>query len=352
MSTTPSTRVLVTGGSGFIAGHCILQLLDAGYDVRTTIRSLENEPAVRAVLTDAGMTASGRLEFVAADLTTDDGWSAATSDIDTVLHVASPVLPGHVDDEDAVIRPAVDGTTRVLSAARDAGVRRVVLTSAFHAVSWGHPHTDHVFTEADWTVLDGPGVDAYGRSKTLAERAAWDLAEGTELELVTMLPVAVMGPAMGGAVSGANHILQSMLDGSMPATPRLFIPIVDVRDVAAAHVSAVDAPEAAGKRFLLSNGPALELHEIATTLREHLGDDAAKVPTAVLPDDTVRAAAETQPQFRSMVPDLGYAKRTSNERARTVLGWTPRDPHEAITDAGRSLVRRAQAGGVPAVGAQ
>ncbi|MEN0102985.1 MAG: NAD-dependent epimerase/dehydratase family protein [Curtobacterium sp.] len=354
MSTTPSTstRVLVTGGSGFIAGHCILQLLDAGYDVRTTIRSLDKEAAVRALLTDAGMTAGDRLEFVAADLTADDGWAAATSDVDTVLHVASPVMPGHVEDEDALIRPAVEGTTRVLSAARAAGVRRVVLTSAFHAVSWGHPHTDHVFTESDWTVLDGPGVDAYGRSKTLAERVAWDLVEGTDLELVTMLPVAVMGPAMGGTVSGANHILQSMLNGSMPATPRLFIPIVDVRDVAAAHVSAIDVQDAAGKRFLLSNGPALELHEIATTLREHLGDDAAKVPTEVLPDDAVRALAETQPQFRAMVPDLGYAKRTSNERARTVLGWTPRDAHEAIADAGRSLVRRAQAGEGPAVSAQ
>lgn len=344
MSTNPitSTRVLVTGGSGFIAGHCILQLLDAGYDVRTTIRSLSREPDVRAALRDAGMTADDRLEFVAADLLSDSGWAAALDGVDTVLHVASPVMPGHVEDEDAVIRPAVDGTTRVLGAARDAGVRRVVLTSAFHAVSWGHPHTDHVFTESDWTVLDGPGVDAYGRSKTLAERAAWDLVEGTDLELVTMLPVAVMGPAMGGTVSGANHILQSMLDGSMPATPRLFIPIVDVRDVAAAHVSAVGTPNAAGGRFLLSNGPALELHEIATTLRDRLGDDAANVPTRVLPDEDVRAAAETQPRFRAMVPDLGYAKRTSNERARTVLGWTPRDPRDAITDAGRSLVKRTE----------
>ncbi|MFJ3385929.1 MULTISPECIES: SDR family oxidoreductase [unclassified Curtobacterium] len=342
MSTNPSTgtRVLVTGGSGFIAGHCILQLLDAGYDVRTTIRSLDKEVAVRAVLTDAGMTAGDRLEFVAADLTADDGWAAATAGVDTVLHVASPVMPGHVEDEATVIRPAVDGTTRVLRAARDAGVRRVVLTSAFHAVSWGHPHTDHVFTEADWTVLDGPGVDAYGKSKTLAERAAWDFVDGTGLELVTMLPVAVMGPAMGSVVSGANHILQSMLNGSMPATPHLFIPIVDVRDVAAAHVSAIDVPDAAGNRFLLSNGPALEMSEIATTLRDHLGEDAAKAPKRSMPNAAVRAAAAFRPEFRAFVPDLGYAKRTSNERARMVLGWTPRDPKEAITAAAESLVAR------------
>lgn len=341
-----TTRILVTGGSGFIAGHCILQLLDAGHDVRTTIRSLDREPAARAVLTDAGMTAGDRLEFVAADLTADEGWAAATADVDVVLHVASPVMPGHVEDEATVIEPAVDGTIRVLRAARDAGVRRVVLTSAFHAVSWGHPHTDHVFTEDDWTVLDGPGVDAYGKSKTLAERAAWDfVAESAGApELVTMLPVAVMGPAMGSTVSGANHILQSMLNGSMPATPRLFIPIVDVRDVAAAHVAAIDAANAAGKRFLLSNGPALEMAEIAATLRGRLGSAAAKVPTQVLPDDSVREAARTQPRFRAMVPDLGYAKRTSNERARTVLGWTPRDSREAITAAAESLVARGLVG--------
>ncbi|ROP61506.1 aldehyde reductase [Curtobacterium sp. PhB115] len=335
-------HVLVTGGSGFIAGHLILQLLDAGHRVRATIRSLDRESAVREVLADAGTTAGDRLEFVAADLTDDAGWAAAVADIDVVHHVASPVMPGHVEDEDAVIRPAREGTLRVLRAARDAGVRRVVLTSAFHAVSWGHPHTDHVFTEADWTVLDGPGVDAYGKSKTLAERAAWAFAESEvgAPELVTILPVAVMGPAMGHGVSGANHILQSMLNGAMPATPRLFIPVVDVRDVAAAHVTATTLPEAAGQRFLLSNGPALEMAEIAATLREHLADDAEAVPTQTLPDDVVRAAAETQPQFRAMVPDLGYAKRTSNERARTVLGWTPRDPHEAIVAAARSLLEK------------
>ncbi|ROS75641.1 nucleoside-diphosphate-sugar epimerase [Curtobacterium sp. PhB130] len=343
-----TTRILVTGGSGFIAGHCILQLLDAGHDVRATIRSLDKEAAVRAVLTDSGMTAGDRLEFVAADLTADDGWAAATADVDVVLHVASPVMPGHVEDEATVIEPAVEGTVRVLRAASDAGVRRVVLTSAFHAVSWGHPHTDHVFTEDDWTVLDGPGVDAYGKSKTLAERAAWDLVAGADAagtpELVTMLPVAVMGPAMGSSVSGANHILQSMLNGSMPATPQLFIPIVDVRDVAAAHVAAIDVPEAAGKRFLLSNGPALEMAEIAATLRERLGEAATKVPKHSMPNAAVRAAARFRPEFRASVPDLGYAKRTSNERARTVLGWTPRDPKDAITAAAESMVARGLVG--------
>jgi nucleoside-diphosphate-sugar epimerase len=219
-------RVLVTGGSGFIAGHCIRQLREQGYEVRATSRSPHPD-------------------FVQADLLSDTGWAAAAEGCDYVLHVASPVRPGHVANEDDLIVPAREGTLRVLRAARDAGVKRVVLTSAFHAVGFGHPHTDHVFTEEDWSVLNGPGMDAYGRSKVLAERAAWEFATGAGLELTTMLPVAVMGPVTpGGAVSGANHIVQRMLDGQMPGFPDMHIPIVDVRDVASAHVAAMTIPKA------------------------------------------------------------------------------------------------------------
>jgi nucleoside-diphosphate-sugar epimerase len=344
----PTTRVLVTGGSGFIAGHCILQLLDAGYPVRTTVRSLSRESAVRDILADAGMTRGDALDFAAADLLGDDGWAAALDGIDVVLHVASPVQPGHVENEDDLIVPAREGTLRVLRAARDAGVQRVVLTSAFHAVSWGHPHDDHVFTEADWTVLDGPGVDAYGKSKTLAERAAWDFmaAEGGSMELVTLLPVAVMGPVMGDQITGSNHIVQNMLQGGMPAVPRIFIPIVDVRDVAAAHILAMTAPDAAGQRYLLSNGPALELKEIADTIRSEVGPEAsAKVPTQVVPDEVLRQRAESAPELRATVADLGYSKKTSNEKARRELGWTPRDPHDAIRAAAASMVRKGLAAG-------
>ena len=334
-------RVLVTGGSGFIAGHCILQLLDRGHTVRTTIRSLGKEGDVRAILTDAGMTHGDRLSFAAADLLSDEGWAAALDGIDTVLHVASPVMPGHVENEDDVIVPAREGTLRVLKAARDAGVKRVVLTSAFHAVSWGHGHIDHVFTEADWTRLDGPGVDAYGKSKTLAERAAWDfVADGAGPELVTLLPVAVMGPVMGREISGANHIVQRMLDGDMPGFPNLFIPIVDVRDVASAHLLAMTSPAAAGQRFLISNGPALAMKEIGAAIKAALGDAAAKVPTRSIPDMAVRAMAMVNPQVRAFVPDLGYAKQTSNEKARGTLGWSPRSPQGAIVAAARSMVEK------------
>ncbi len=335
-------RVLVTGGSGFIAGHCILQLLEQDHLVRATIRSRAREAAVRGVLEDAGMVHGDKLSFVAADLLSEDGWGQAAADVDFVLHVASPVQPGHVANEDDLIVPAREGTLRVLRAARDAGVKRVVLTSAFHAVSWGHKHSGHTFTEKDWTVLGGPGVDAYGKSKTLAERAAWDFmaAEGGALELTTMLPVAVMGPVMGKDISGSNHLIQRMLDGAMPAFPNLFIPIIDVRDVASAHILAMTNPGAAGERFLLSNGRALSLKEIGTIIKADLGDAAKRVPTRSIPSLVLRIAALFNAELRPFVPDLGYAKKTSNEKARRVLGWTPREPREAIVAAARSMVRK------------
>lgn len=334
--------VLVTGGSGFIAGHVILQLLEQGYRVRTTVRSLAKEQAVRDVLTDAGMVHGDALQFVAADLLYDAGWPQAVVGVDAVLHVASPVQPGEVADEDDVIIPAREGTLRVLRAAHSAGVKRVVLTSAFHAVSWGWPHDDHVFTEADWTVLDGPGVDAYGKSKVLSERAAWDFVanEGKGMELVTMLPVAVMGSVMGLDISGSNHIVQNMLNGAIPGIPHISIPVVDVRDVASAHVLAMEKREAAGERFIISSGPVMSLAEIGGVLRSNLGTSAKHVPTRVIPNIIVRIGARRNKQLREIAPDLGYKKQLTNEKARRLLGWTPRDPKDAILTAGESMVRK------------
>jgi len=334
-------RVLVTGGSGFIAGHCILQLLAQGYAVRTTVRSLAKEASARKTLEDAGMIHGEHLSFAAADLLEDTGWADAVAGMDFILHVASPVMPGHVDNENDVIVPAREGTLRVLRAARDAGVRRVVLTSAFHAVSWGHPDGDHVFTEKDWTVPDGPGVDAYGKSKTLAERAAWDFvsSHGGAPELTTMLPVAVMGPVMGREVTGANHVVQRLLTGTLRAFPDLYIPIVDVRDVAAAHILAMTHPEAAGERFLLSNGPAIAMKDIGAIIRAELGEAARRVPTRSMPSVVVRIVARFRKELRPFVRDLGYAKQTSNEKARRMLGWNPKTPRVAIVDAAKSMLR-------------
>nr|WP_062335238.1 aldehyde reductase [Herbidospora sakaeratensis] len=306
-------RVLVTGGSGFIAGHCILRLLDAGYAVRATVRS----PSA----------SSADLSFVTADLMADDGWAEAVADVDFVLHVASPVRLGPVDDENAVIAPAVDGTLRVLRAARDAGVKRVVLTSAFHAVGFGHPPTDHVFTEEDWSVLDGPGMDAYGRAKTLAERAAWEFVAEGSMELVTLLPVAVMGPIMGGEISGANHIVRRLLDGQLPGSPGMWIPIVDVRDVAAAHVVAMTEGAAAGHRFLLAGEPAVTVRRIGEMLSDHLAGSA--------PDVAARIAG----LFPPGVAETESAKRVSGEKARRVLGWRARGAEEAVTAGADSMIR-------------
>ncbi|GAA4604000.1 nucleoside-diphosphate-sugar epimerase [Actinoplanes octamycinicus] len=311
-------RVLVTGGAGFIAGHVIRELLGRGYRVRATVRS--RKPDLDGV------------EFVQADLLDDAGWAEAVAGVDHVLHVASPVRPGPVANEDDLIVPAREGTVRVLRAARDAGVRRVVLTSAFHAAGFGHPHTGHVFTEDDWSVLDGPGMDAYGRSKVFAERAAWEFDRGA-MELTTLLPVAVLGPVLGSEISGGNHIVQRMLTGQMPGFPDIYLPVVDVRDVADAHVRAMVTPGVDGERFLIANGPAIALKDIGATLREHLGERAARVPAATIPDEVVR----TTPAMRAFVGELGYRKQISNDKARRVLGWQPRPAEEAIVAAGRSL---------------
>lgn len=334
------SRVLVTGGSGFIAGHCILGLLARGHDVRTTVRSLRREGAVRAALTGAGMADGDALTFVEADLVSDAGWPAAVDGCEFVLHVASPVHIGEVADEDDLVVPARDGALRVLRAARDAGVRRVVLTSAFHAVGFGHPHTDHVFTEDDWSVPDGPGTDAYGRSKIAAERAAWDWAsaEGGATELVTVLPVAVVGPVLGREVSGANHLVKRILDGAMPGYPDVHVPVVDVRDVADAHIAAMTADGAAGQRFLVAGDPPIALERIGAILREHLGAAAGKVPTRRIPSVVVRVAGLFSAESRAVAADLGYVKRISIDRARHVLGLRPRSAEEAVVAAGASMV--------------
>ncbi|MFJ2160521.1 SDR family oxidoreductase [Streptomyces sp. NPDC087856] len=340
--TAPLPRVLVTGGSGFIAGHCILQLLAEGYQVRTTVRSLARESAVRSVLSDAGMVNGAALSFVAADLTSDSGWPDAVAGCDYVLHVASPVHVEHVENEDDVIVPAVQGSVRVLRAAHDAGVKRVVLTSAFHAVAYGYARTDHQFTEEDWSVLDGPGVTAYTKSKTLAERAAWDFIgnEGGSLELATILPVAVMGPVMGTQISGSNNIIQRSLNGAMPGYPHLWIPIVDVRDVAKAHLLAMTTPEAAGQRFIVSSGPAIEMKAIGVILKTALGARAKHVPSRSIPNGIVRIGSRFNKELRPFVADLGFARKMTSEKARRVLGWQPRDPEEAILATADSLIRK------------
>lgn len=333
--------VLVTGGSGFIAGHCILQLLAAGHAVRTTVRSMTREPSVRATLAAAGVVAGDTLTFIAADLERDAGWAEAVVGCDAVLHVASPfpaTLPKHANE---LIVPARDGARRVLRASRDAGVRRVVLTSSFAAIGYGQPPRTTPFDETDWTRLDGGGVAPYTQSKTLAERAAWDFiaAEGGALELSVVNPVLVCGPVLGADDATSILVVQKMLAGRVPACPRLSFGLVDVRDVADLHLRAMMNPAAGGERFLAVAGDFLSMLEIAIVLRRRLGAAARKVPTRELPDWLVHAAALWDPAVRQILPELGKPKNATSAKARRVLGWEPRSAEEALVATAESLIR-------------
>ena len=337
----PNDLVLVSGGSGFLAGHCIAALLDQGYTVRTTVRSLAREPDVRAALAEAGVDAGDRLSFAVADLTSDDGWAVAAAGCTHVLHVASPFpleVPRH---EDELIVPARDGALRVLRAARDAGVARVVLTSSFAAVGYGRPRSDHVFTEDDWTDVDGPGVSPYVKSKTLAERAAWDFVgrEGGGLELAVVNPVGILGPVLGKDFASSVEIVRRIVDGALPGYPHLTMQVVDARDVAAAHLAAMTAPGAAGGRFLATADGVLSMREMGTLLKAHLGEAGRRIPTRSIPNIGVRLAALFDKPLRQIVPELDDVKVATNARAREVLGWSPRPKEEAVIATADSLVR-------------
>jgi len=333
--------VLVTGGSGFIGSYCILQLLGAGYQVRTTVRSLQREGDVRALLKEGGAEPGERLSFVAADLEKDAGWAEAVTGCEYVLHVASPLPPKVPKNEDELIVPAREGTLRVLRASRDAGVKRVVLTSSFAAIGYGYRERKETFDETTWTDLNGEYVPPYQKSKTLAERAAWEFirTEGCKLELSVVNPVGVFGPVLGPDYSASILIVQKMMDGTMPGAPRLYFGVVDVRDVADLHIRAMTSPAAKGERFLAIAGDAMSMLEIANVLRARMGEAAKKVPTRELPNWLVRLSALRDPAIKLILPELGKKKNAANEKARRVLGWTPRSNEEAIVATAESLVR-------------
>jgi dihydroflavonol-4-reductase len=332
------STVLVTGGSGFVGGHTILQLLAAGHLVRTTVRHLKREPEVRALLQANGATAVDRLSFFAADLENDAGWTEAVKGCDYVLHLASPFPPGLPKHEDELIIPAREGALRVLRAARGAGVKRVVLTSSFAAIGYGQP-VDKPFTEKNWTVTDD--VAPYVKSKTLAERAAWDFIakEGGGLELAVVNPVAIVGPLLGPDLATSILLLQRLMNGDMPGLPRLYFGVVDVRDVADLHLRAMTNPAARGERFLCAAGDFMSIRDVALVLKSRLGDRAKKVPTRQFPDWFVRLAALRDAALKTVLPELGKKKSATNEKARRLLGWTPRSNEEAIVATAESLVR-------------
>ena len=333
-------RVLVTGGTGFVGAHCLIQLLAAGHEARATVRDLKREGVLRAMLRQggAGEMANGVALF-AADLNSDAGWDEAIAGCDYVLHVASPFPSTAPGDENELIAPARNGALRVLRAARGAGVKRVVLTSSFAAIGYGAKNGSTSFTEADWTNLADPSVRPYPKSKTIAERAAWDFIarEGGGLELAVINPVGVFGPVLGPDYSTSIILVKRLLDASMPGCPDLSFGAVDVRDVADLHLKAMIDPAARGERFLATAGDFVTIVEIAKILKAGAGEAARKVPTRSVPNWLLRVVALFDAEVRGVLPELGKHKNASSEKARRLLGWKPRSPADSILATARSL---------------
>jgi nucleoside-diphosphate-sugar epimerase len=314
------SRVLVTGGSGYLGTQLIAALLRDGRQVRTTVRSLERDADLRVAVRRGDADDSG-LDLVVADLTADEGWTAVAAGCEEVHHVASPIPAAQPDDPDELIVPAREGTLRVLRAARDAGARRVVLTSSFAAVGYA-PKPDAEYNEADWTDPDTPGLAPYPRSKAIAERAAWDFIEreGGETELVVVNPTFILGPTLTTQVRSSLQLTKAMLDGTMPVVRRQRFGVADVRDVADLHIRAMRTPEAAGKRFLaLADGPTISFLEMAQILRDRLGPLAERVPTEEAPG----------PEPPRLI--------IHNDRAKQELGWRPRPAETTIVQTAESL---------------
>ena len=331
-----ASKVFVSGGSGYIAGFLIRQLIAEGWTVHTSIRDLAKEATVRASLA----VDDSKLKFFAADLTGDAGWAEAMAGCSHVAHVASPLPSNAPKSDDELIVPARDGALRALKAAKAAGVKRFVMTSSMAAIAYGHGRSKSVFTEADWTDPTSPDAYAYVRSKTIAERAArdWVAAEGGDMEFVTVNPSLVLGPLQSGDFSTSLEAIKKLLEGSMPGLPNFGFGIVDVRDVADMHVRCLTMPDMAGERFICS-GPFLMMADVAAILREGLGPQGRKVPKRKLPDWLMRVVGRFDPVVRQVLGELGNVRDTDISHARTKLGWSPRPPEESVLDTARDMIR-------------
>jgi dihydroflavonol-4-reductase len=333
--------VLVTGASGYVAGNCMLRLLQDGYSVRGSLRSLRRAGEVRQRLSNAraGIDPGDALSFVEAELSNPSGWDAAMEGVRYVLHVASPIPSSMPKDPDDLIVPAREGTLHVMRAAARASVQRVVQTSSAAAISYGRDDPNsHLFSEADWTDPDHPDNVPYTRSKTIAERAAWaELPKlPRPLEWVAINPGLVLGPVLDQDASASVLIIAKLLKGEIPGLPRFGYGVVDVRDLADLQVRAMTAPQAAGERYL-GSGPFISMSEIATALKQRLGDKAKKVPTRKLPDWVVRLVGLFDNEVRGQVFELGKVRRLSSAKAQRELGWRSRPWQDTIVDTATSL---------------
>jgi dihydroflavonol-4-reductase len=327
--------VLVSGGSGYIAGFLIRQLLAEGWTVHTTVRSLAKEAAVRQVLA----ADNSRLRFFAADLAADAGWDEAMAGCSHVAHLASPLPAGMPKDANELIAPARDGALRALRAAHAAGAQRFVMTSSVAAVSYGRGRGVHHFTEADWTDLSQPGISPYIQSKTIAERAArdWVAQQGAGMEFCSINPSVVLGPVWSRDYSASVVIVKKLLNGSVRACPDIGFGVVDVRDVADLHVRALTTPGLAGERFIAS-GRFMKLREMADLMRAELGPQGAQLPQRNVPDWLVRVAALFNPVARAVVGELGSVRNQDASHAKAVLGWQTRPIEQSVLDTARSLL--------------
>jgi dihydroflavonol-4-reductase len=313
-----SKRVLVTGASGYMAGHVIAELRQHGYTIRGTTRK----------------PVDGLDDVVAADLAKDEGWAQAAEGCDYVLHMASPFPRNMPKTEAEVIEPAVDGTLRVLKAAKKAGVARVVMTSSLVAVSSGHPNGP-IRTEADWAQL--AKCTPYTKSKTLAELAAWDYAGENDLELVTLCPGMVFGPLRTPTVGTSVEVIRRLMNHAVPASAPMGFGIVDVRDVATAQRLAMETPKAAGNRYLTA-GPHMWMKDVAAVLAEEFGPQGYRVPTGELPQWFARIVALFDPSVRTAKDHIGREELVSSAKAQRDLGWTMRPARQTIVETGYSLI--------------
>lgn len=338
MTNLTRKTVLVTGGTGFVAGWTIYKLLQQGYQVRTTVRSKEKEQRVWNTLSGTGADLT-RLSVYIAELTDDKGWSEAVAGANYVLHIASPLVAGNQDDLQAFVVPARDGTLRVLQAAVDAGIERVVMTSSLAAATPDVSSVDQKVNESLWSDPNDKNLNAYRKSKAIAEKSAWDFmnVKSSRTSLTTVLPGAIFGPVLSASVPSSIEVIRNIVQGKGPGNPKIGFEIVDVRDLADLHIRAMTDPKASGQRYIASGG-YMVMSEIAAFLKQELGAMGKKITTRSIPDFVLRSAARLNPSLGSLVPMLGRKFRYTSEKARSELGWDPRPSEETVLDSARKLI--------------
>lgn len=327
--------VLVTGGTGFIGLHCLQQLLDKGYKVRTTLRSESRKQEVMEAMKKHSSNCEN-LEFFIADLLNDDGWKEAVEGSKYVLHVASPFFLGEPENEDVFIKPAVEGTLRVLKACADADVQKVVLTSSFAAVGYGHPREKEVYTEEDWSSVDGE-ISPYAKSKTLAEKAAWDFVENLEeskkFNLTVINPVAVTGPMLTSDIGSSNDFLLKLISGSMPACPKIHMGYIDVRDVAKAHIFSMTEEKTNGERIIVSENEMF-FAEVGKTLNEA---GFKKSPTKEMPNFLVKIMSLFVGELKTLLSALNRKGDIDKTKAKSFFNWDYVSTEQSVTETAQQL---------------